>query len=243
MAKSKAKIELTETNLNKLTATIRDLGKSDTAAQKVNDALQVAKVSVVDQCREMGLTSNAFVAPKNGGTLTALQYDKLKTAVVKGYFPQPAIAMLQADPKALAKGEASAPYKARTNGNRRYWQQQIGSRMKDVKNLLHTSETKAQAEKDAAKEAKKPQATKDREVRKEGDIQLLNVLTMALYLAMAPAKGSIPNSWDEEDIGADIRATIKKVAGTMSVSSKSEVNNKDLEALLKKNVTDKLKSK
>ena len=50
MAKSKAKIELTETNLNKLTATIRDLGKSDTAAQKVNDALQVAKVSVVDQC-------------------------------------------------------------------------------------------------------------------------------------------------------------------------------------------------
>jgi hypothetical protein len=240
---NKAKIELTETNLNKLTATIRDLGKSDTAAQKVNDALQVAKVSVADQCREMGLTSNAFVSPKNGGTLTAIQYDKLKTAVVTGYFPKAAIAMLQADPAALAKGEKAAPYGARTTGNRRHWQMQIGSRMKDVRNLLHTSETKAQAEKDAAKEKKKPQATKDREERKERDIQLLNVLTMALYLAKAPANGSIPNSWDEEDIGADVRAIIKKVAGTMSVSSKSEVSNKDLEALLKKNVTDKLKSK
>tara|TARA_X000001388_G_scaffold61401_1_gene46954 strand:- start:1030 stop:1761 length:732 start_codon:yes stop_codon:yes gene_type:complete len=243
MANKKAKIELSETNLNKLTATIRDLGKSDTAAQKVNDALDIAKVSVVDQCREMGLTSSAFVTPKNGGTLTAIQYDKLKTAVVKGYFPQPAIAMLQADPKALAKGEAVAPYRARTNGNRRYWQMQIGSRMNDVKGLLARSETKAQAEKEAAKEAKKPQATKDREERKEGDIQLLNVLTMALYLATAPAKGSIANSWDEEDIGQDVRALIQKVASTMSVSSKSEVSNKDLEALLKKNVTDKLKSK
>lgn len=239
MAKSKAKIELTETNLNKLTATIRDLGKSDTAAQKVNDALQTAKVSVIDQCREMGLTSNAFVSPKNGGTLTALQYDKLKTAVVTGYFPKAAIAMLQADPASLKKEEKSAPYGSRTTGNRRHWQMQIGSRMKDVKNLLHTSETKAQAEKEAAKEAKKSQATKDKEQRTSEDLTLVNALTNVYYLAMKKASGPIPNSWDADAVGELIKDAIAEVGGSMKASQRSTVGDTELKASLKKNVTDK----
>ena len=243
MAKSKAKPELTETNLNKLTATIRDLGKSDTAAQKVNDALDVAKVSVVDQCREMGLTSNAFVSPKNGGTLTALQYDKLKTAVVTGYFPKAAIAMLQADPASLKKEEKSAPYGSRTTGNRRYWQMQIGSRMKDVKKLLHTSETKAQAEKDAAKEKKKPQATKDREQRASEDITVINALTNVLFLVKKKASGSIPNSWDEGAVSELIESAIKEVGGSMKASQRSTIGDTEITASLKQNVTDKLKSK
>jgi len=236
---NKAKIELTETNLNKLTATIRDLGKSDTAAQKVNDALQVAKVSVADQCREMGLTSNAFVSPKNGGTLTAIQYDKLKTAVVTGYFPKAAIAMLQADPAALAKGEKAAPYGARTTGNRRHWQMQIGSRMKDVRNLLHTSETKAQAEKAAAKEKKKPQAKKDQEQRASEDITVINALTNVLFLVKKKASGSIPNSWDEGAVSELIESAIKEVGGSMKASQRSTIGDTELKASLKKNVTDK----
>ena len=239
MANKKAKIELTETNLNKLTATIRDLGKSDTAAQKVNDALQVAKVSVVDQCREMGLTSNAFVSPKNGGTLTALQYDKLKTAVITGYFPKSAIAMLQADPASLKKEEKVAPYGARTTGNRRHWQMQIGSRMKDVKNLLHTSETKAQAEKEAAKEAKKSQATKDKEQRADEDLALVNALTNVYYLAMKKASGPIPNSWDADAVGELIKEAIAEVGGSMKASQRSTIGDTELKASLKKNVTDK----
>ena len=239
MAKSKAKIELTEFNLNKLTATIRDLGKSDTAAQKVNDALQIAKVSVVDQCREMGLTSNAFVSPKNGGTLTALQYDKLKTAVITGYFPQTAIKMLQADPASLKKEEKSAPYGSRTTGNRRHWQMQIGSRMKDVKNLLHTSETKAQAEKEAAKEAKKSQATKDKEQRSNEDLTLVNALTNVYYLAMKKASGPIPNSWDADAVGELIKEAIAEVGGSMKASQRSTIGDTELKASLKKNVTDK----
>ena len=239
MANKKAKIELTEFNLNKLTATIRDLGKSDTAAQKVNDALQVAKVSVVDQCREMGLTSNAFVSPKNGGTLTALQYDKLKTAVITGYFPKSAIAMLQADPASLKKEEKSAPYGSRTTGNRRHWQMQIGSRMKDVKNLLHTRETKAQAEKDAAKEEKKSQATKDKEQRTSEDLTLVNALTNVYYLAMKKASGPIPNSWDADAVGELIKDAIIEVSGSMKASQRSTVGDTELKASLKKNVTDK----
>jgi hypothetical protein len=236
---NKAKIELTETGLDKLTATIRDLGKSDTAAQKVNDTLQAAKVSVVDQCREMGLTSNAFVAPKNGGTLTALQYDKLKTAVVKGYFTKAAIAMLQADPASLKKEEKSAPYGARTTGNRRHHQMQIGSRMKDVRNLLHTSETKAQAEKDAAKEKKKPQAKKDQEQRASEDITVVNALTNVYYLVMKKASGSIPNSWDADAVGELIEAAIAEVGGSMKASQRSTIGDTELKASLKKNVTDK----
>lgn len=239
MANKKAKIELTEFNLNKLTATIRDLGKSDTAAQKVNDALQIAKVSVVDQCREMGLTSNAFVSPKNGGTLTALQYDKLKTAVITGYFPQTAIKMLQADPASLKKEEKVAPYGARTTGNRRHWQMQIGSRMKDVKNLLHTSETKAQAEKEAAKEAKKSQATKDKEQRSNEDLTLVNALTNVYYLAMKKASGPIPNSWDADAVGELIKEAIAEVGGSMKASQRSTIGDTELKASLKKNVTDK----
>lgn len=243
MANKKAKIELTETGLNKLTATIRDLGKSDTAAQKVNAALDTAKVSVIGQCREMGLTSNAFVAPKNGGTLTAIQYDKLKTAVVKGYFTKAAIAMLQADPASLKKEEKAAPYGARTTGNRRHHQMQIGSRMKDVKNLLHTSETKAQAEKEAAKEKKKPQAKKDQEQRKVEDIAIINALTIALFLGKKKASGSIPNSWDEAAFSELIEAAIAEVGGSMKASQRSTVGDTEIKALLKKNVTDKLKSK
>ena len=239
MANKKAKIELTEFNLNKLTATIRDLGKSDTAAQKVNDALQVAKVSVVDQCREMGLTSNAFVSPKNGGTLTALQYDKLKTAVITGYFPKSAIAMLQADPASLKKEEKSAPYGSRTTGNRRHWQMQIGSRMKDVKNLLHTRETKAQAEKEAAKEETKSQATKDKEQRTSEDLTLVNALTNVYYLAMKKASGPIPNSWDADAVGELIKDAIIEVSGSMKASQRSTVGDTELKASLKKNVTDK----
>ena len=232
MANKKAKIELTEFNLNKLTATIRDLGKSDTAAQKVNDALQIAKVSVVDQCREMGLTSNAFVSPKNGGTLTALQYDKLKTAVITGYFPQTAIKMLQADPASLKKEEKVAPYGARTTGNRRHWQMQIGSRMKDVKNLLHTSETKAQAEKEAAKEAKKSQATKDKEQRSNEDLTLVNALTNVYYLAMKKASGPIPNSWDADAVGELIKEAIAEVGGSMKASQRSTIGDTELKASL-----------
>ena len=225
---TKAKIQLTETGLNKLTATIRDLGKSDTAAQKVNDALQVAKVSVADQCREMGLTSNAFVSPKNGGTLTAIQY-----------FPKSAIAMLQADPAALAKGEKAAPYGARTTGNRRHWQMQIGSRMKDVRNLLHTSETKAQAEKAAAKEKKKPQAKKDQEQRASEDITVINALTNVLFLVKKKASGSIPNSWDEGAVSELIESAIKEVGGSMKASQRSTIGDTEITASLKKNVTDK----
>jgi hypothetical protein len=87
---------------------------------------------------------------------------------------------------------------------------QIGSRMKDVRNLLHTSETKAQAEKDAAKEKKKPQAKKDQEQRASEDITVVNALTNVYYLVMKKASGSIPNSWDADAVGELIEAAHRR---------------------------------
>ena len=133
MAKSKAKPArtLAAKALTVLSTLISSMSKKDDTFAKAEASTREARKSVVQHCREMGLTSSDFVAPKKdgtGGTLTPMQYDALKASVAKGYFPAKAIAMLQAVPASLPKGDAVAPYLARTAGNRRYWTQQTHRR-------------------------------------------------------------------------------------------------------------------
>ena len=244
MAKSKAKPArtLAAKALTVLTTLISAMSKKDDTFAKAEESTREARKSVVQHCREMGLTSSDFVAPKKGGkggTLTPMQYDTLKASVAKGYFSAKAIAMLQAVPASLPKGEAVAPYLARNTGNRRYWVQQTGSRMNDLKGLLARSEAKLQAEKDAAKEKKKPQATKDQEQRASEDLALVNALTNVYYLAMKKASGPIPNSWDADAVGELIKDAIVEVSGSMKASQRSTIGDTELKASLKKNVTDK----
>mgnify|MGYP003664440720 FL=1 len=248
MAKSKAKPvrTLAARALTVLTTLISAMSKKDDVLAKAETSNTEARTSVVQHCREMGLTSSDFVAPKKGGkggTLTSMQYDVLKASVAKGYFSAKAIAMLQAIPASLPKGEPVAPYLARNTGNRRYWVQQTGSRMNDLKGLLARGEAKLQAEKDAAREAKKSQSTKDKDERKRDDIAIINALTTALFLGKKKASGSIPNSWDEAALSELIEAAIAEVGGSMKVSQHSTVGDTEIKASLKQNVTDKLKSK
>ena len=248
MAKSKAKPArtLAAKALSTLTTLISAMSKKDDTFAKAEASTQEARKSVVQHCREMGLSSSDFVAPKKGGkggTLTPMQYDTLKASVAKGYFSAKAIAMLQAVPASLPKGEAVAPYLARNTGNRRYWVQQTGSRMNDLKGLLARSEAKLQAEKDAAKEKKKPQAKKDQEQRASEDITVINALTNVLFLVKKKASGSIPNSWDEGAVSELIESAIKEVGGSMKASQRSTIGDTEITASLKQNVTDKLKSK
>ena len=244
MAKSKAKPArtLAAKALTVLSTLISSMSKKDDTYAKAEASTQEARKSVVQHCREMGLTSSDFVAPKKdgtGGTLTPMQYDALKASVAKGYFPAKAIAMLQAVPASLPKGDAVAPYLARTAGNRRYWTMQTGSRMNDLKGLLARSEAKLQAEKDAAKEKKKPQAKKDQEQRASEDITVVNALTNVYYLVMKKASGSIPNSWDADAVGELIKEAIAEVGGSMKASQRSTIGDTELKESLKKNVTDK----
>ena len=83
-----------------------------------------AKVKTLDVLQAEGLVSTDFIAPKKGQDRTL--YDSLKAAVVAG-FDAKVQALLLKDTKTLNED---------TKKVKREWQQQIGSKMKDLKNGL-----------------------------------------------------------------------------------------------------------
>jgi len=82
------------------------------------------KIKVVDTLVSEGITAALLVAPKNGAD--ASFYDSVKAAVVAG-FTSNVQTLLGKDTKTLSDSQKS---------DKRYWQQQIGSKIKDLRNAL-----------------------------------------------------------------------------------------------------------
>jgi hypothetical protein len=95
-----------------------------------------AGLKVIDSLVADGITHTMMVAPKKGDDRTF--YASLEAAVVAG-FTASAQAMLSADVKTLAEideAKAKANRDAKCKINRRYWQQQVGSKIKDYRNAV-----------------------------------------------------------------------------------------------------------
>ena len=92
------------------------------------------KTKTLDTLQAEGVTSGMLVAPAKGEDRTL--FDSLKAAVVSG-FEVRVQALLTKDVKTLDDS-------AKTD--RKFWQQQIGSKMKDIKNGLAKREAPEQVE-------------------------------------------------------------------------------------------------
>jgi formate-dependent nitrite reductase cytochrome c552 subunit len=106
-----------------ITDRVKILGAADTAQEKAIDLMVASNIM-----------PEMFVAPKKGEDRAF--YDSLKVAVIAG-FPPIAQNLLIADISTLVKtehaGETAHEKLKPTTGNRKYWQQQIGSRINDFK--------------------------------------------------------------------------------------------------------------
>jgi hypothetical protein len=90
-----------------------------------------AKVKAVDSLHADGVTAAMLVAPaKDESTVL---FDSVKVSIVSG-FTVAAQALLKKDTKTLSEAQKS---------DKRYWQQQIGSKMKDLRNALTRREAQA----------------------------------------------------------------------------------------------------
>lgn len=85
------------------------------------------QTKAVDALFADGIVPADLESPAKGADRTA--YDSFRFAIVTG-FPAEAKKLVQAD-KAVAKG-----YTDQQKADRRYWQQQIGSKLKDLRNSL-----------------------------------------------------------------------------------------------------------
>lgn len=93
------------------------------------------QMKAVDALYADGVTPADLESPEKGADRTA--YDSYRFAIVAG-FPADAKKLVQAD-KAVAKG-----FTPEQKENRRYWQQQIGSKLKDLRNALTKRYTAAE---------------------------------------------------------------------------------------------------
>jgi hypothetical protein len=112
------------------TATVQAIGAWSSKKREESNT----KTKAVDALFADGVTADMLRAPK-GGEPSAL-YDSAKAAVVLG-FTAAIQALLKKDTKGLNETQKA---------DKRYWTQQIGSGLKDLRNALESREAKAKAE-------------------------------------------------------------------------------------------------
>ena len=120
------------TNVKLSTATIKAIG--DFSGKKAGVGKAITKA--VDGLLADGATPEMMFAPGKDADRTF--YTTLEISVAAG-FSANAQAMLKADVKSLAEvdeAKAKANRELKCKANRRYWQQQIGSGIKDLRNSL-----------------------------------------------------------------------------------------------------------
>lgn len=120
------------TNVKLSSATIKAIG--DFSGKRAGIGKAITKA--VDGLLADGVTEEMMFAPKKDADRTF--YTTLEVAVTCG-FSANAQAMLKADVKSLAEVDetkAKANRDLKCKANRRYWQQQIGSGIKDLRNSL-----------------------------------------------------------------------------------------------------------
>jgi hypothetical protein len=93
-------------------------------------------IKVVDGLYADGIRPEQMVAPKKGEDRAL--YDSMARAIVAGFSTnaQKMIAVGAKDLPELDEAKAKANRDTPCKGNVKYWQQQIGSKMKDVRNAL-----------------------------------------------------------------------------------------------------------
>ena len=95
---------------------------------------QRAMGKAVDALQADGVTVEMLTAPKKDADRTF--YDSVCAAVVAG-FTATVQDLLGKETKTLKKTDGPSESKREhTTGNKRYWQQQIGSKVKDLRNML-----------------------------------------------------------------------------------------------------------
>ena len=118
-----------------ITADVQVQGKAEKQRGKALDALQAD-----------GVTPEMLTAPEKGADRTF--YDSVCRAIVAG-FTSVAQAMLAGDAKALktiGEDQAKANRQAKCRENRKYWQQRIGSTMRDYRVGIEKRLAKAEAD-------------------------------------------------------------------------------------------------
>ena len=116
---------------------------------------QKARGKALDVMQAEGITPDMLTAPDKGADRTL--YDSICRAVIAG-FSATAQAMLAGEAKALktiGEDQAKANRDTKCRENRKYWQQQIGSKIKDYRKGLERriAEAEAKAEGEAEGEA------------------------------------------------------------------------------------------
>ena len=106
------------------TASINAIGAWAGQSIKVDNA----KVKAVDSLHADGVTAAMLVAPAKGES--TVLFDSVKVSIVLGFTAQ-VQALLKKDTKGLSEAQKE---------NKRYWQQQIGSKLKDLRNALSRRE-------------------------------------------------------------------------------------------------------
>jgi hypothetical protein len=110
------------------TATINAIGAWSGQSVKLDNS----KVKAIDSLHADGVTADMLKAPAKGEP-TAL-FDSVKVSIVLG-FTAPVQALLKKDTKGLSDAQKE---------NKRYWQQQIGSKLKDLRNALARREAEGE---------------------------------------------------------------------------------------------------
>jgi len=115
------------------TASINAIGAWAGQSVKVDNA----KLKAVDSLHADGVTAAMLVAPAKGES--TVLFDSVKISIVMG-FTATVQALLKKDTKGLSEAQKES---------KRYWQQQIGSKLKDLRNALSRREAQG-AESDGA---------------------------------------------------------------------------------------------
>ena len=113
------------TNVKLSTSTINAIGAWAGQSVKVDNA----KVKAVDALFADGVTAAMLVAPAKGES--TVLFDSVKVSIVLG-FTVSTQALLKKDTKGLSEAQKES---------KRYWQQQIGSKMKDLRAALTRRES------------------------------------------------------------------------------------------------------
>jgi len=117
----------------------------DAIASGVSKSLagQRAMSKAADALQAEGITSVMLFAPKDKTADRAL-YDSVCEAVVLG-FAKSVQELLKKPAKSLRKtDEPSESKMEQTTGDKRYWGQQIGSKVKDLRNMLYRRENEGE---------------------------------------------------------------------------------------------------
>ena len=106
---------------------------------------QRAMSKAADALQAEGIVSEMLFAPKDKNADRSL-YNSVCEAVVLG-FAKSVQELLQKPAKSLRKTSEASPSKMeQTTGDKRYWEQQIGSKVKDLRNMSERRAKKAERE-------------------------------------------------------------------------------------------------